>query len=221
MGQLANHLGERDKGKFPSQPMTNPKVHGQEHAHVIVTLRSGRQVDNQVVEPEADLARHEEKESNNKEERGAEPSIVTPIIKDPPRSFIPKAPYPERLKAPKKNAQFAKILEVFKQVQINIPFLDAIQQVPSYAKFLKDLVMIKRKTNVPKKAYLTEQVSSILQCRLPIKYKDPWCPTISCMIGVNQINRSLLDLRASVNLLPYSVYLQVGLGELKPTTVTL
>ena len=88
------------------------------------------------------------------EKRDVEPSIVIPIVNDPPRSFI--------LKAPKKNAQFAEILEVFKQVQINIPFLDAIQQVPSYVKFLKDLVTIKRKTNVPKKAYLTEQVSSIL-----------------------------------------------------------
>jgi hypothetical protein len=125
------------------------------------------------------------------------------------------------LKAPKKNAQFAEILEVFKQVQINIPFLGAIQQVPTYAKFLKDLVTIKRKTNVPKKAYLTEQVSSILQCKLPIKYKDPGCPTIACMIGESQINRALLDLGASVNLLPYSVYLKLGLGELKPITVTL
>jgi hypothetical protein len=86
---------------------------------------------------------------------------------------------------------------VFKQVQINIPFLDAIHQVPSYAKFLKDLVTIKRKTNVPKKAYLTEQVSSILQCKLPIKYKDPGCPTISYMIGANQIDRALLDLGAN------------------------
>jgi hypothetical protein len=125
------------------------------------------------------------------------------------------------LRAPKKNAQFAEILEVFKQVQINIPFLDAIQQVPSYAKFFKDLVTIKRKTNAPKKAYLTEQVSSILQCKLPIKYKDPGCPTIACMIGVSQINKALLDLGTSVNLLPYSVYLQLGLGELKLTTVTL
>jgi hypothetical protein len=162
MGQLANHLGDRDKGKFPSQPVTNPKAHGQEHAIGIVTLRSGRQVDNQVVEPEVNLVGQEGKESDNKEERGAEPSIVTPNVKDPPRSFISKAPYLERLKASKKNAQFAEILEVFKQVYLNIPFLDAIQQVPSYAKFLKDLVMIKRKTNVPKKAYLTEQVSSIL-----------------------------------------------------------
>jgi hypothetical protein len=110
---------------------------------------------------------------------------------------------------------------VFRQVQINIPFLDAIQQVPSYAKFLKDSVTIKRKANVPKKAYLTKQVSSILQCKLPIKYKGPGSLTIACMIGVSQINRALLGLGASVNLLPYSVYLQLGLGELKPTTVML
>ena len=144
VGQLANHLGERDKGKFPSQPVNNPKVctienfSNQEHAHAIVTLRSGRRVDNHVAElesnheePKAAPIVQEEKESDKKEERGAEPSTVTPIVNDPPRLFIPKAPYPERLKAPKKNAQFAEILEVFKQVQINNPFLDAIQQVPS------------------------------------------------------------------------------------------
>jgi hypothetical protein len=150
-------------------------------------------VDNHVAKPEADheveptgnLARQEEKKSDKKETTDVEPSTITPMDNDPPRSFFPKAPYPERLRAPNKNGQFAEILEVFKQVQINIPFLDAIQQVPSYAKFLKDLVTIKRKTNVSKKAYLTEQVSSILQCKLPIKYKDPGCPTIACMIGVS------------------------------------
>jgi hypothetical protein len=106
-------------------------------------------------------------------------------------------------------------------VQINIPFLDAIQQVPSYAKFLMDLVTIKRRTNVPKKAFLTEQVSSILQCKIPIKYKDPGYPTIACMIGGTKVKRALLDLGASVNLLSYSVYVQLGLGELKPTSMTL
>jgi hypothetical protein len=68
---------------------------------------------------------------------------------------------------------------------------------------------------------MTEQVSAILQCKLPLKYEDPGCPTITCMIGVSQIERALLDLGASVNLLPYSVYLQLGLGELKPITMTL
>jgi len=89
------------------------------------------------------------------------------------------------------------------------------------AKILTDLITVKRRTNVPKKVCLTEQVSSILQCKLPIKYKDPGCPTISCMIGVSQIEKALLDLGASVNLLPYSVHLQLGLGELNPTFMTL
>jgi hypothetical protein len=110
---------------------------------------------------------------------------------------------------------------VFKQVQINIPFLDAIQQIPLYAKFLKDLVTVKRKTNVPKKAFMTKQVSAILQCKLPLKYKDPGCPVITCMKGFSQIEWALLDLGASVNLLPYSIYVQLRLGELKPTSMTL
>ena len=110
---------------------------------------------------------------------------------------------------------------MFKQVQINIPFLESIQQVPLYAKFLKDLITLKRKTNVSKRAFLIERVSSILQCKLPFKYKDIGCPIITCMIGVSQIERALLDLGASVNLLPYSIYMQLGLGELKPTSMTL
>ena len=101
-------------------------MHGQEHVQVFVTLRLGRQVDNHVVDPEVDIAGQEGEVSGHKEERDAEPSRATPIVKDPPRSFEPKAPYPERLQAPKKGGKFEDILEVFKQVQINIPFLDAI-----------------------------------------------------------------------------------------------
>jgi len=166
IGQIASHLGEREKGKLPSQPVPNPKlqfhggglsnvVHGQEHVQAVVTLRSGRQVDNQVVLPEENLAAQEGRESRSTEEIGAEPPTAAPTIVIPPKSFIPKAPFPDRLLGPKKGGKFEDILEVFKQVQINIPFLDAIQQVPSYAKFLKDLVTVKQKTNVPKRVCLT------------------------------------------------------------------
>ncbi|RVW12504.1 Transposon Ty3-I Gag-Pol polyprotein [Vitis vinifera] len=96
-----------------------------------------------------------------------------------------------------------------------------IKQVPTYAKFLKDLCTIKRGLTVNKKAFLTEQVSAIIQCKSPLKYKDPGSPTISVMIGGNVVEKALLDLGASVNLLSYSVYKQLGLGELKPTAITL
>jgi hypothetical protein len=99
--------------------------------------------------------------------------------------------------------------------------LDAIKQVPSYAKFLKDLCTMKRKLNVKKKAFLAEQVSAILQNDNALKYKDPGCPTIPCFIGEHKIEKALLDLGASVNLLPYSVFQSLNLGELKPTPVTL
>ena len=54
-----------------------------------------------------------------------------------------------------------------------------------------------------------------------MKYKDPGCPTILVMIGETCVEKALLDLGVSVNLLPYSVYQQLGLGELKPTSITL
>ena len=54
-----------------------------------------------------------------------------------------------------------------------------------------------------------------------MKYKDPGCPTISINIGGISVEKALLDLGASVNLLPYSMYKQLGLGELKPTSITL
>jgi hypothetical protein len=131
IGQISSHLGEREKGKLPSQPVSNPNiqfhqgnssnaVHGQEHVQAVVTLRSGRQVDNQVVPPEENRVAQEGRENRSTEERGAEPPTAAPTIVIPPKSFIPKAPFPDRLLATKKGGKFEDILEVFKQVQINI-----------------------------------------------------------------------------------------------------
>lgn len=233
MGQLASHLGEREKGKFPSQPIVNPKgqfaitdssgpSHEQEHVQSITTLRSGKRVDNKVSMPVEENPQESRRKENPNEPFTAQ-NVSPPqhVVEPSVRDFVPKPPFPHRLHNGKKGTQFGEILEVFKQVHINIPFLDAIQQVPSYAKFLKDLVTQKRKTNIPKKAFLTEQASSVIQCKFPVKYKDPGCPTISCRIGEHHIERALLDLGASVNLLPYSVYLQLDLGELKSTPITL
>ena len=103
-------------------------------------------------------------------------------------------------------------------MKVNIPLLDMIKQVPTYAKNFKDLCTMKRGFNVNKKAFFTKQVSAIIECKTPVKYKDPGCPTISVNIGGTCVEKALLDLGASVNLLPYSMYKQLGLGELKPTS---
>ena len=80
---------------------------------------------------------------------------------------------------------------------------------------------MKRGLNVDKKVFITEQVSVIIQCKTPVKYKDPGCPTILVNIGGTCVEKALLDLGASVNLLPYWIYKQLLLGELKPTSITL
>ena len=99
--------------------------------------------------------------------------------------------------------------------------LDAIKQIPSYTKFLKDLCTVKRKYKVQKKASPVEHVSFILSTNNALKYNDPSCPTISSIIEDHKIGYALLDLGASDNLLPYSVYKKLNLSELKPTSTTL
>ena len=69
--------------------------------------------------------------------------------------------------------------------------------------------------------FLAIKISELLSNQIHVKYKDPGCPTISCTIGQMEINRALLDLGASINLLPFSVYQQLGLSKLNPTQVTI
>ena len=76
-------------------------------------------------------------------------------------------------------------------MKVNIPLLDMINKVPTYANFLKDLCTVKRGFNVNKKAFLTEQVSSIIECKTPVKYKDPGCPTISVNIGGTCVEKGI------------------------------
>ena len=175
----------------------------------IITLRSGKELKQPA--PKAVKKGQEAEET--------EPEEV--VIKQTAEKKSTPPPFPQALKAKKKAINQAEMLEVLRKVKVNIPLLDMIKQVPTYAKILKDLCTVKKGLNVDKKAFLTEQVSAIIQCKTPVKYKDPGCPTISVNIGGTCMERALLDLGASVNLLPYSMYKQLGLGELKPTSITL
>ena len=121
-------------------------------------------------------------------------------------------PFPQALKGKKGVNNTTEIFEVLRHVKVKIPILDMIKQVPTCDKFLKDFCTMKRGLNVNKKALFTEQVSAIIQCQTLLKYKDPRCPIISVNIGGTCVEKALLDLGASVNLLPYSVYKQLGLG---------
>ena len=111
------------------------------------------------------------------------PTKTAPIVIDPSEEeqsekreevkLNEPPPFSQALWKKKNSVNQTEILEVLQQVKVNIPLLDMMKQVPTYAKFLKDLCTVKRGLNVNKKAFLTEQVSVIIECKTPVKYKDP------------------------------------------------
>ena len=173
-----------------------------EYVESITTLRSGKVID-KVIPPKESESKGESPRVNDEERVGEEEREIERIGNEEKESekkrendleVLAHAPFPHRLTKSKHELHHSDIYEMFKQVKINIPLLDAIKQIPSYAKFLKDLCTVKRKLNVKEKSFLANQASAILQFNTPPKYKDPGCPTITCTIGNHRIDQALLDL---------------------------
>jgi len=114
-----------------------------------------------------------------------------------------------------------KFLETLKKFHINIPFLDAITNMPSYAKFLKDLLSKEGKLLENGTMSLIENCSAIMQNKLPHKLSDPESFFILCLVGDVIISMALCHLRASVSLMPYSIRKKLQVSDLKPITISL
>ena len=105
-----------------------------------------------------------------------------------------------------------KFLEIFKKIHINIPFADALEQMPNYVKFMKDVMAKKRRLEDYETVKLTKECSAILQRKLPQKLKDPGSFTIPCTIGDFHFEKALCHLGASINPMPLSIFRKLGLG---------
>ncbi|KAJ9158578.1 hypothetical protein P3X46_024146 [Hevea brasiliensis] len=116
--------------------------------------------------------------------------------------------------------RFGKFLEVLKKLYINIPFTDVISQMPSYAKFLREILSNKRRLE-DYETCTYEKCVLLLQNKLPPKLKDPGSFSIPCHIGETSIERALCDLGASVSLMPLSICEKLKVRDLKPTTISL
>ena len=160
--RLSSQQHGSEKGKFPSQTQQNLKgVHeiGSasdpnsriDEVKAVVTLRSGKELRPAV--PALTKTATTVVDSPE-EEQSAKREEVKPSV--PPA-------FQQALRKKKNSVNQTEILEVLRQVKVNIPFLDMIKQVPTYAKFLKDLCTVKRVLNVNKKTFLTEQVSAIIE----------------------------------------------------------
>jgi hypothetical protein len=139
-----------------------------------------------------------------------------------PKDQEPYVPYPNKdNKKEKQMEQLKKMGQLVKQMEIHVPFNDMIQISPPFQKYVKNLVAGKIKLKDEEAIMLTEECSAIFQKNLPNKCKDPGSFTIPCTIGGVEIGRALLDLGASVNLMPLSILKKLNCGKVKPTRMTI
>ncbi|XP_021756145.1 uncharacterized protein LOC110721288 [Chenopodium quinoa] len=186
IGQIANAIISRNQGILPSQTEVNPKEQCK-----AVTLRS-----NKLVSENAKNEIEKQLEDNNDD-------YYKPV---PIKPYVPPIPFPQRLIQNKVDNQFEKFLRMFKQLKVNVPFFDALMQMPSYAKFLKEIMSKKRKLEDYETIALSEECSVVIQQKLPPKLKDPGSFSIPCKISEINFSRALCDLGASVSLMPLSIY---------------
>ena len=141
-----------------------------------------------------------------------------PIRAKPLHVVIPPL-FPSRFVKSMKKEQEKDILETFRKVEVNIPLLDGIKQIPRYAKFFKELCTSKRKLRGDERVHMWENVSAVLQKKLPPKCKDSGMFTIPCKIGSIRVEKAMLDLGAYINVMPCSIYSSLNVGALKETSV--
>ncbi|KAM1325657.1 hypothetical protein ACFX2H_046334 [Malus domestica] len=231
VGQIADFMGQfREQGKLPSSTVVNPRG-GVETAKAI-TLRSGKEVGTEP-KPSKSALKEDEKLQIEEEEQAKATARIEQSLPQPPKPsnsankgkegtiqvnsnvIPPDVPFPSRFLQAKNEEEEKDVLETFRKVHVNIPLLDAIKQIPKYAKFLKKLCTTRKRIREKEVVHVSENVSALLQRKLPPKCKDPGSFTIPCVIGNTRFDHAMLDLGASINVMPYSVYASMNLGKLK------
>uniref|UniRef100_A0A251RZ31 Aspartic peptidase domain-containing protein n=1 Tax=Helianthus annuus TaxID=4232 RepID=A0A251RZ31_HELAN len=222
VGQMATRYSERPLGTFPSTTQLNPNA-----TTKVVTTRSGRGarveepvVDEEPVNEEIEMEAHLGKVQNRLSPASTAQPESPPKVKVVQREFD-RLPYPARLKTQKMEKEYGHFLDLFKQLKVNLPFVEALQHMPKYAKFLKDLLYNKKKLEEISIVTLGEECSVVVQNKLPQKMIDPGSFTIPCLFGSSSVSHVLANLGASINLIPYLIYSKLDLGELVLTRMSI
>ncbi|GJZ05581.1 reverse transcriptase domain-containing protein [Tanacetum coccineum] len=141
-----------------------------------------------------------------------------------PDSYQPKLPYPERMKVREKDtpsAQQSRFIKLFKQLRLEIALKDALIEMSKFNKWLSTLLRNKEKLEEIAITTVNAECSTIILNKVPEKLEDPGKFLIPYALQELDRTNSLADSRASINLLPHSIFNQLGFGALKPTRMTL
>ncbi|XP_050878430.1 uncharacterized protein LOC127082228 [Lathyrus oleraceus] len=172
---------------------------------------SGKEMEKVTNNDQQDESTYNGKRDKNKEVIDEEKPYV------PPPPYKLPIPYPRRLVKFKNEGQFKKFVDLLKWLNITIPFTEATTKMPSYAKFLKEILSNKKKLKDNETVTLTAECSAIIQNNMPSKLKDPGSFSILCVIGKFVIDKALCNLGASVSLMPLSICEKLKLGEVRLT----
>ncbi|KAK4729927.1 hypothetical protein R3W88_022915 [Solanum pinnatisectum] len=153
-------------------------------------------------------------ESKNAIEKEAE---ITQKVVSMPR---PPPPFPQRLVKKNEEGKYCRFITMLKQLSINVPLIEALEQMPEYAKFMNDLVTKKRAVSFEDDDRL-QHCSYIATRSLVQKKEDPIAFTIPCSIALLHFAKALCDLGTSINLMQLSIYKKLGLGAPKSTAMRL
>ncbi|KAL0361360.1 UNVERIFIED_CONTAM: hypothetical protein Sradi_3820500 [Sesamum radiatum] len=209
IGKLVSIVFGRREGQLPSDTEKNSR----EQVNAIF-VRNERAIGDEPPKEQVEEAQAKKEEESQEETKGSPFKLNLDAIP-------PYIPYPERILKANVDKQFGKFLEIFKKIHVNIPLIDALSQMPSSAKFLKEVLSNKRKWEKGDTVKLNEECSAIFQNKLPPKLKDTGSFSIPCTIGNIDFDKILCDLGASVILMPYSIFEKLGMHELTPSIITL
>ncbi|XP_072073990.1 uncharacterized protein [Arachis hypogaea] len=224
-GKRARQFAKQPTNTFPSDTIPNPREECK-----AIQLRNGKSVENdkgakkkQAEEDKNDQASSKKEEESQALKKGKQVMEEQPQEKKKGevKPYAPKLPYPQRLHKEMRDQQFPKFLEIFRKLKINILLVEALEKMPLYAKFLKELITKKRSWNEKEKVVLTQECSAIIQKGLPPKLKDPGSFFILCTIRNMAIDKALCDLGASINLMHLAMMKKLMIEEVKPTRMSL
>ena len=122
------------------------------------------------------------------------------------------------------NTKYERFVKVLKSLNLNIPFTEALSEMPAYTKFLKEI--LSRKRSIPETTdecftmSLSNQCSALINNTLPEKLSDPGRFAITIGLG-NYRYKALCDLGASASLLPLSIWTKINMGDLSPVNMRL
>ena len=93
-----------------------------------------------------------------------------------------KMPYSQKLHHEEQDRQFARFTNYLRTLEIKIPFAEALEQIPSYAKFMKEILSHKKDWRETERVLLTEECSAVILKSFSEKLKDPGSFLIPCTL---------------------------------------